>query len=436
MSAGPRPEAPGGGPLRSRLRDFFLRRWAGRLLLVAVPLLIFEALGVRAFDGFHRLLLLTLAVAFGCWFVLRLFAGRLFYKIRTKLIVSYLFIALVPIFLLTIFFVLQAVIVLYAVGTHVVSAELETAGAKLQSFADTALVVERTRGLSKAELEDAIAPSRAVHPDIAYAAVSGRRVVASSGTAPTELPAWWTEKRRVSLVSEEVEGVTRLVLRAAAREGDAFVVIDAPVDATLFAALPARGLTFQQVAGRMPRDGDSRDDHDIAVQVDDDDREGGDTRPRLTYRAQGALGGIPLGVLPDGTEWQTGRTAYQAIVFWMDPRALMSYLSTKSFRTPDIVRYVLIAVGVFFLAMYGVALLLGLLLARSITRSVHALSQGTERLRAGRLHDADPGHEPRPARRARGVLQPDGARASRTCCASRRRRSASRRSCASRARSR
>ena len=41
------------------------------------------------------------------------------------------------------------------------------------------------------------------------------------------------------------------------------------------------------------------------------------------------------------------------------------------------------AVGFIFLVMYAVALALGLLLARSITRSVHALYRGTERLRRG-----------------------------------------------------
>jgi serine phosphatase RsbU (regulator of sigma subunit) len=42
-------------------------------------------------------------------------------------------------------------------------------------------------------------------------------------------------------------------------------------------------------------------------------------------------------------------------------------------------------VGVLFLGFYGIALIIGLLLARSITGSVHALSVGTERLRAGDL---------------------------------------------------
>jgi serine phosphatase RsbU (regulator of sigma subunit) len=41
------------------------------------------------------------------------------------------------------------------------------------------------------------------------------------------------------------------------------------------------------------------------------------------------------------------------------------------------------AVGAVFLVVYGVALVLGVLLARSITRSVHALSLGTVRLQQG-----------------------------------------------------
>jgi sigma-B regulation protein RsbU (phosphoserine phosphatase) len=49
----------------------------------------------------------------------------------------------------------------------------------------------------------------------------------------------------------------------------------------------------------------------------------------------------------------------------------------------DALVYAMGVVGAVFLVMYAVALLLGLLLARSITRSVHALSIGTERLRQG-----------------------------------------------------
>src|SRR6185295_15002373 len=50
----------------------------------------------------------------------------------------------------------------------------------------------------------------------------------------------------------------------------------------------------------------------------------------------------------------------------------------------------LAAVGGIFLVMYAMALLVGILLARSITRSVHALSRGTERLRQGRFDQPIP----------------------------------------------
>jgi HAMP domain-containing protein len=50
---------------------------------------------------------------------------------------------------------------------------------------------------------------------------------------------------------------------------------------------------------------------------------------------------------------------------------------------PDLLLYALGIVGAVFVVMYGVALALGLMLARSITRGVHALSVGTEKLREG-----------------------------------------------------
>ena len=50
---------------------------------------------------------------------------------------------------------------------------------------------------------------------------------------------------------------------------------------------------------------------------------------------------------------------------------------------PDLLLYALGIVGSVFVVMYGVALALGLMLARSITRGVHALSVGTQKLREG-----------------------------------------------------
>jgi serine phosphatase RsbU (regulator of sigma subunit) len=50
---------------------------------------------------------------------------------------------------------------------------------------------------------------------------------------------------------------------------------------------------------------------------------------------------------------------------------------------PDLLLYAMGIVGSVFVVMYAVALVLGLMLARSITRGVHALSVGTQKLREG-----------------------------------------------------
>lgn len=330
-----------------------MHRWAGRLFLLAVPLLILELFGLRPFGDLPRLILVAYVLAFGCWLVLRIFSGRLFYKIRTKLIVSYLFIGLVPIFLLTALFMLQALIVLYAVGAYVVTAELDTTGARLQAVADTVLAQERNRDLPRGQLEMSLGATGTIHPGVSYAVVDGGKVVTAKGSAPKSLPAWFEGTHEVGPVTD-----SGMVLRAIAREGDAFVVLDAPVDAPLFGALPARGLTFHSSAEWSASEGDP---------------EG----------AGSTFSGIPLAVTLDVRNWTNGSSDIRVLVFQMDPRTLVGYLSSKGFRTPDIVRWVLIALGIFFLVVYAIAVLLGWLLARSITRSVYELSRGTERLRGG-----------------------------------------------------
>src|SRR4030095_4221579 len=85
----------------------------------------------------------------------------------------------------------------------------------------------------------------------------------------------------------------------------------------------------------------------------------------------------------DTTDWKTGKQEQEPLTFSFRPRQLVSQLSPGSLHLADALVKALTAVGAVFLVMYSLALLLGLLLARSVTRSVHALSRGTERLQRG-----------------------------------------------------
>src|SRR5512134_1687415 len=78
------------------------------------------------------------------------------------------------------------------------------------------------------------------------------------------------------------------------------------------------------------------------------------------------------------------------LAFQYEPRALLRRLSpiqvprdTSGRSVPEYLMYALGVLGLVFVVVYAVALGLGLVLARSITRGVHALSVGTQKLRQG-----------------------------------------------------
>ena len=86
---------------------------------------------------------------------------------------------------------------------------------------------------------------------------------------------------------------------------------------------------------------------------------------------------------PERRRWTDGELELDPLTFRFDPYQLGRRLSPSSLNMADLLVKALAAVAGVFLVMYGVALLVGLVLARSITRGIHELSQGTERLRQG-----------------------------------------------------
>jgi serine phosphatase RsbU (regulator of sigma subunit) len=102
------------------------------------------------------------------------------------------------------------------------------------------------------------------------------------------------------------------------------------------------------------------------------------------------LEGLPFFATPDATDWATGAREATAVAFQYNPRGVVRMLTPGKVDTASILVMALAGVAAVFLVMYAVALLAGLLLARSITRSIHALHLGTERLRQGRFDQPIP----------------------------------------------
>lgn len=364
--------APEGG-LGARLQAFFLRTWRGRVLLAALALWILELLGVPLPGFVSQAKGLVLGI--GCaWYglrVVRYVLRRLLWRIRTKLLVSYLFIAVVPVVLLSIFFLVAGVLFTGLVASHLLSTEVDRQARDLEQTARTTL---SHAPIGETPLGERLKGAAARHPGLAWVASSGGRVSGSS-SLPQALPAWLPATGFVGLVKQGDDDR----LRAVARRGADFLLLDAPVDDVLVAELTTRtGIRLLPAHATVRSDGSN-----VTITMHDDAKDGSPAEapaPRAQpFEAKGMLFVAAL----DQTDWDTGEKGSLTRAIAYQPVELVQRLSSGTAVTGALLMKIWAVVGVVFAVMYCVALLLGVLLARSITRSVHALSHGTERLRRG-----------------------------------------------------
>jgi serine phosphatase RsbU (regulator of sigma subunit) len=334
---------------------------------------------------------LSLFTVWLAWRGFRWVSDRLLWRIRTKLIVSYLFIALVPVVLLALFMAVAIVLLLGLTASRVVTGEIDRAGDVLRSTARSALAgLPAADGDAARALPARLAPAGEVHPGFSWTLLRGGRVAASSGDAPRALPPWWKGPGFAGLVRlHPEERLSAEALRAAWAEGDSALFLDAPADEAFYAELERRTgihvlqrseMEVEPADGPRPQPGLRKG---TGFTYEEDGQ-------RVTARPRSWFIFVAL---PEKTDWTTGeRSAFggMPIAFQYDPRALVRRLSpiqlprdASGRSVPDLLLYVMGILALVFVVVYAVALVLGLLLARSITRGVHALSVGTQKLRQG-----------------------------------------------------
>lgn len=365
MPSGSASDSPPG--VLARVKGFLLQRWLGRILLLCLSLIVLKKAGAPVPDfvtGPNAVLLALYAV----WGLLRLLAWtseRFLWRIRTKLILSSLFIAVVPVVLLALFFAVAGLLFSGLVASHTVSSEVHRRAEALKDVARTALAgLPRDNPPSETLLETRLEAAKGVHPKLTYVLSVKGRFLRATGDGPRTLPGWWTGPGFAGLVKTE-SGAS--VLRAVWSEGDAYLALDAPLDESFFAEIREKtGVELLAIRG----EGD-KDEPEIRLQR-------GQPGPGARQ-----LSGWPGIATTERTHWATGRSDLEFVVFQYQPAALAKRLVPGRAGTADILLTVLAVIGAIFLVMYCFALLLGLLLARSITKSVHALYLGTQSLRAG-----------------------------------------------------
>jgi sigma-B regulation protein RsbU (phosphoserine phosphatase) len=372
--------------LAERARTFLLHRWPGRILLGAVFLRLLAALFPIVPEPVAILAEVVLWI-FGLYFLfglLRRVLRRLLWRIRTKLLVSYLFIALVPVVLLGLFFFIAGFLFVGLVASQLVTGELGRVAQVVKAAAQAAATdLPAGDTAAAAAFARRMRAARGLHPNLSYAFVQRGHVVAAAGDAPRTLPDWLKDEEFAGLVRRDPEGN---VLRVVWRQPAAYAVFDVPVDAALFADLEKQtGIhVFSREEVETSRAGRGRPGSRVRVPFDDDDAQGirvtGDARSGLAFVA-----------LAERFDWESGKKEIEPLTFQFQPLELFRRLSPglipwereEKRKMVDVLFYVLGALGVVFLVVYAVALALGLLLARSVTASVHALSVGTNRLREG-----------------------------------------------------
>jgi phosphoserine phosphatase RsbU/P len=382
--------------------ELLFRTWAGRLFLTSAtlklligvlrrfiePPAIIELVGILATLG------LGLAAVY---FVTRLFLlakRRLLWRVRRKLILSYIFIGVVPALLIVGFFLLSANVVAMNVSAYLFKDGYDDIVADVKLAAQAAAgEIGRQPAVAGETLRRSQSAVSQRYPTFSMAFVPSNPLALASvqagdwehQAAPATIPPWAASAGfgGTTFIAGDEPGEVQLVIRsvvpARGPAGDVgFVVADVPVDDHLLDRL--RETTG--VKGRTPR---------FTAPVSTDDR-----TPQQLLAPLGTEAGTfapfknSLTFL-DTVNWENGRPNSATVSMVFDVGELWGRLSKAQsqnikLRGEDLGQVFLFAlalVAILFLIIQGVALLMGLTLARSITSSIHELFMGTERVREG-----------------------------------------------------
>ncbi len=394
VPAGPAASPDAGGPI--------MRTAPGRIFLVATGLLMALFLLARLVElpfvvDLLRRLLTAAWIALGL-VILALAISRnrraFLWRVRRKLILSYVFFGVVPVVLVTAFVLAGGVLVYVTVASYVFQeGYANTVEDVQQSAATTAIELARDPDSAQAAAERRYSNMAGTYPQlsIAIVALTGPRASGTGGRYPLVAAGPWSHTPPPTTVPDWLRsggpfagtlvyadgrpgGGPSLLIRAAVPtpDGTRMVIADLPVDATVVTRLRDRtGTTL----GRFSVTG-------CGVRTSD--------------AASTDAGGLwalfrETVAFLDCTRWEDGGrgsisinlTAPVAGIYNQIAAVNTTGLATNLGGSWQVFLQVLVLLGVLFLIVQGSALVMGALLARSITLAVHELFIGTERVQQG-----------------------------------------------------
>jgi serine phosphatase RsbU (regulator of sigma subunit) len=331
---------------------------------------------------------------------------RLLWRVRRKLILSYVFVGLVPGLLIIAFFLIAGLVLFFNVSSFLLQSRVRTLADQARFMAQSA-ALEANHGDPADVLRTRLAQRQAIaeerYPFTSFAVVpvdgvecSGR-VAGEAASAPPpmrigqwqhldppdRLPRWITCDGFAGLLLYEVQEGTgreyRLVMRAVAvpetRTPRWAVIVDVPFTVAI------EGRLRDETGVRLGEVSPPPLGRDWAVAIPT----GRFLEPRpASTDAETTMGlGQQWVTLLDVRDWSTGATAAATVAMRLNLPDIYNRISTVSSERSlgPLLLLVLAFIGVLFLTIQFVALVMGFVLARQITGAVHDLFTGTEHLR-------------------------------------------------------
>jgi sigma-B regulation protein RsbU (phosphoserine phosphatase) len=372
-------------------RELLFDTWPGRLFLISAAVKLVVALWrvtgalpalARVASGIATIGL-ALAVAIFAWRLFVQIKRRLLWRVRRKLILSYIFIGVIPSLLILVFFLFAGSIVFMNVSAYLFKDGYDGIIENARVSAQAAAMEIARSPSSAAETVQRVYRIRAqAYPNlsVAYVAPDGAPVTAGRWTplpVPPGVPAWLKDEPFAGAVGVPVKdsaGEEDLVVRAFVKVGSGgAVVVDIPLDEQVMHRL------HETTGVRLENVFDSRVETAAAAP----------SRNSSTPNEPAILFEKSLARI-DVYDWNSGASHRDTVALSFRLRALYNHLSSaqslvlvSGMRFSDALLLILVVIGVMFLIIEAVALIMGLALARSITSSVHELFMGTERVRQG-----------------------------------------------------
>ena len=416
-AASPAPAPPvsegGDGRVAGRLRvlvealgevaELFAASTPGRTIFAVLGLKTLIAVFGGAAAGWLRAIdtvgTVALVVALGYLLVrmLNLLQQRFLWRVRRKLVLSYVLIGFVPILLFGAFFLVSGALLLSTVSSSLVQ----------RSFAD---VAEDANGLAVmtsidlrgrvdpvdlgAVLANRVGAVQERYPDASIAVSSGKQTGRDAGgvagpwrhdSGELRFPVWLGDGRGAGgLVLTRGRAGWTVVARGVQRfvaDGQSYAVVaDLPIAGDVTRRMQAsRGVTLTDFRATTIADGSAAVPAGAASDA-----------VRVSFGTPARSAAPTLNLLSvayvDLLDWSTGEQGRGAVRFRVHPVVFYRQLAEGGdVSLASVFLLGLMAIGVMFLTIEAVALVMGFALAKSITGAVHQLFTGTERVRRGDL---------------------------------------------------